>query len=271
MADRKRRAAVAGYFYPRDPAALKRRMIQLLSPDQPRKKALAVVSPHAGYDYSGPVAGAVFSSVEMPETFIILAPSHRSIGSIFAIMKDGVWETPLGDVSIQTELAESLARRSARISVDPEAHEAEHALEVQLPFIQSLTTAPSIVPVAVSVLARAEDLLELGHAVAASVRDFGRDVLLVASTDMSHYISAAEARIKDFLAIRKILDLDPGGLIEIVRDEDISMCGFQPTAAVLIAALDLGATKADLIMYATSGDRTGNQSEVVGYAGIRIA
>jgi hypothetical protein len=265
-----RKAAVAGTFYPRDPQELKERLGRLILPGRKRDRALAVVSPHAGYEYSGAVAGAVFSAVELPDAYIIMAPSHRPIRSIFAIMKEGRWETPLGDVSVDEELAEALAAGSDLIRIDPAAHADEHSLEVQLPFIRVQIEAPTLVPVAVSHLARYEQLVELGRAAAAAVRRSGRNVLLVASTDMSHYISAEEARLKDFLAIQKILDLDPRGLFEVVRDEDITMCGYQPTTAVLVAAKELGARRAELVMYATSGDRTGDRDAVVGYAGLKI-
>ncbi|MCX6561826.1 MAG: AmmeMemoRadiSam system protein B [Candidatus Aminicenantes bacterium] len=262
---------MAGAFYPRDPAALRLQLAHLLVPGRSRGPAIALISPHAGYEYSGAVAGAVFSSADLPDTFIIMAPSHRPIRPIFAVMTEGVWETPLGDVPIAADLAQALVRRLPLVRIDPSAHEMEHSLEVQLPFLQALRPAPAIVPVAVSIQARVEDLLELGRVAAAAIRECGRDVLLIASTDMSHYVGAEEARRKDFLAIQKILELDPRGLVEIVRSESISMCGFQPAAAVLAAALELGARKADLIMYAHSGERTGEEREVVGYAGLRIA
>jgi MEMO1 family protein len=265
-----RKAAVAGSFYPRHPQELKDRLRRLLIADHSRERAVAIVSPHAGYEYSGAVAGAVFSAVELPSAFIILAPSHRPIRPMFAVMNAGEWETPLGEMSIDADLAESLAGGSDLIAIDPAAHDAEHSIEVQLPFIQIQRTAPTFVPVAVSHRARYEHLLDLGRAVAAAVRGAGRPVLLVASTDMSHYISAEEARLKDFLAIQKILDLDPAGLFQTVREDDISMCGVQPTAAALIAAKELGATRAELVMYATSGDQTGEQDAVVGYAGLKI-
>ncbi len=265
-----RKAAVAGSFYPRDPRELRALLDRLLLTGRRKDRAFGIVSPHAGYQYSGAVAGAVFSSVELPETFIIMAPSHRPIRSLFAIMTEGRWETPLGDVVIDTELAELLAAGTDLVRDDPSAHEAEHSLEVQLPFIQTARPAPTMVPVAISHLASYEQIVELGHAAAAAVRRAGREVLLVASTDMSHYVGAEEARLKDFLAIQKILDLDARGLFETVRDEDITMCGFQPTAAVLAASKELGATRGELVMYATSGDRTGDHDAVVGYAGLKI-
>jgi MEMO1 family protein len=265
-----RKAAVAGAFYPRGARELKEWLDRLLVPGRKKDRAFAVVSPHAGYQYSGPVAGAVFSSVELPDAFIILAPSHRPIKPLFAVMNAGAWQTPLGDIPVDAELAEFLAAGSDLVRVDPAAHEAEHSLEVQLPFLQAQRPAMTMVPVAVSAAAGFAALEELGRAVAAAVRRSGRPVLLVASTDMSHYVSADEARLKDFLAIQKILDLDARGLFETVRDEDISMCGFQPTAAVLVAAKELGATRGELVRYATSGDRTGDNSAVVGYAGLKI-
>jgi MEMO1 family protein len=266
----KRKAAVAGSFYPREPRELKSCLERLLVEGRKKDRAFAVVSPHAGYQYSGAVAGAVFSSVELPDAFIIMAPSHRPIRPLFAIMNEGAWETPLGDFPVDAELAGYLAAGSENIRVDPGAHEAEHSLEVQLPFIQALRPAATMVPVAVSHMARFAQIAELGQAAAEAIRRFGRSVLLVASTDMSHYISAEEARLKDFLAIQKILDLDARGLFETVRSEDISMCGFQPTAAVLTAAAALGASRGELVMYATSGDRTGDHDAVVGYAGLKI-
>ena len=266
----KRKAAVAGYFYPDHPNELRRLVGKMVDPKARREKALAVVSPHAGFVYSGAVAGAVFSSVELPGAFVILAPSHRPIRPLFALMKEGEWETPLGTVEVDSDLAGSILNSSKLVKIDHAAHAEEHSLEVQLPFIQYFKPEFSIVPLNISSAAAYKDLEDLGRAVAAGIRAQTRDVLIVASTDMSHYVSAEEAKEKDFLAIRKILDLDPRGLFDVVKSEDISMCGFQPVTAALIAAKELGAKKAELVKYATSGDRTGDDREVVGYAGLRI-
>ncbi len=266
----RRKAAVAGSFYPGNPRELRRMLSGMVDLEAQKTKALAVVSPHAGFIYSGPVAGAVFSSVDIPETILILGPSHRPMRSLFGLMKEGEWETPLGIIPIASGLAESIMNSSDLLKADPAAHAQEHALEVQLPFIQYLKTGFSIVPINISHLASYEDLEELGKSIAAGILAQSGDVLIVASTDMSHYVSRAEAERKDFLAIRKILDLDPRGLFDIVGSEDISMCGYQPVTAGLIAAEKLGAKTAELIKYATSGDRTGDDREVVGYAGIRI-
>jgi len=242
----------------------------MIDPLAKKKKARAVISPHAGFIYSGPVAGAVYSSVELPERFIILGPSHRGQRPLFAIMDKGAWRTPLGEVPLASELAESLARRSALVKADEKAHEEEHSLEVQLPFLQYLKPAFSIVPVCVSPLADYAALEELGAALAGAVRESPADVLLVASTDMSHYVSREAARRKDFLAIERIQALDARGLFDVVVREDISMCGFQPTTAVILAAKEMGARRADLVRYATSGEVSGDFDQVVGYAGLRL-
>ena len=266
----RRKAAVAGSFYPGTLQELRRMLGRMVDLEAPKTKALAVVSPHAGFVYSGPVAGAVFSSVNIPETVLILAPSHRPMRSLFALMKEGEWETPLGTVPIASGLAEAILNSSNLVEEDAAAHALEHSLEVQLPFIQYLKARFSLVPINISHLASYRDLEKLGEGIAAGILTLNEDVLIVASTDMSHYVSRAEAERKDFLAIRKILDLDPRGLFDIVGSEDISMCGHQPVTAGLIAARKLGAKKAELVEYATSGDRTGDDREVVGYAGIRI-
>ena len=242
----------------------------MVDPESKKQKAVCVVSPHAGFEYSGPVAGAVFSSVELPDTFIILGPSHRPIESRVAVMKEGVWETPLGNVEVESSLAELIMGHSALIAEDEIAHVHEHSLEVQLPFIQYFKGEVTIVPICLSYHISFEELEDLGKALARGVKDFSQDVLIVASTDMSHYVDQSVAKEKDFLAIERILDLDARGLHDIVEQENISMCGFQPTTSAVVASKELGAEKASLIKYQTSGDRTGDYSEVVGYAGIRI-
>ena len=265
-----RRPAVAGRFYPKKAGELRSMIKGMVDPRAKKEKARAVVSPHAGLIYSGPVAGAVYSSVFLPERLVILGPSHRGQRSVFAIMKTGAWQTPLGDVPVDPELAESLLRRSALIRIEESAHEEEHSLEVQLPFIQFLRQAFSIVPLCVSPAADYAALEELARAIAEAIRESGTDVLIVASTDMSHYVSRETARKKDFLAIERIQALDARGLYDVVQQEDISMCGFQPTTAAILAAKELGAGRADLIRYMTSGEISGDFDQVVGYAGLRL-
>lgn len=265
-----RRPAVAGYFYPKKAEELRSMIKGMVDPGAKKEKARAVVSPHAGLVYSGPVAGAVYSSVFLPDRLVILGPSHRGQKSVFGIMDKGSWQTPLGEVPLNSELAGSLLHHSTLVRVEESAHEEEHSLEVQLPFIQYLSQGFSIVPICVSPVANYAALEELGRGLAAAVRESGRDVLIVASTDMSHYVSRETAQQKDSLAIERILALDARGLYQVVQEEDISMCGFQPTTAAIVAARELGASRADLIRYMTSGETSGDFSQVVGYAGLRM-
>ncbi|HEX2695668.1 MAG TPA: AmmeMemoRadiSam system protein B [Acidobacteriota bacterium] len=265
-----RKPFVAGQFYPGQPRELREMLNLMTDPAAAKAEAIAVVSPHAGYVYSGAVAGAVFSSVAVPDTVLILGPGHRPIRPVFAVQSEGSWETPLGAAPIESRLAKALLKACPACRSDAKAHEQEHSLEVQVPFLQHFNPDVSIVPVCISHAASYADLDGLGRAVAEAVRGFGRAVLIVASTDMSHYVSRGEAKEKDGLAIDRILALDPEGLFRTVLGEDISMCGFQPVTAALVAARDLGAVKAELVSYATSGDVTGDDRGVVGYAGLRI-
>jgi len=265
-----RKPAVAGYFYPSQAGALRKTMAKMIDFEKEKKKAMCVISPHAGYEYSGSVSGAVFSSVFLPNKFIILGPSHRGMSSPFAVMKEGIWETPLGTIPVDTQLAERLMTHSSLLTNDPSAHLEEHSLEVQLPFIQYFMEDFSIVPICIGHMTSLEELDELGVAISESITESEKDVLIVASTDMSHYVSQEMAKKKDFLAIDKILQLDAKGLYDVVYQEDISMCGMLPTVAAILASNELGAEKAELVRYQTSGDVSGNTSEVVGYAGIRI-
>jgi len=266
----RRKPAVAGSFYPSKRGDLLEMVERMVQPQLKKEKAICVVSPHAGFIYSGPVAGAVFSSVELPDTYVILGPSHGSIASRFAIMKEGIWETPIGDVTLESSLAELINNYSPLIIEDESPHLDEHSLEVQLPFIQYFKENISIVPICFSYDVSYEELVNLAKAVSQGIQEFRREVLIVASTDMSHYVSQKIAEEKDFLAIEKVLKLDPKGLYDTVKREDMSMCGFHPTTSALIASRELGAKEAKLIKYQTSGDTSGDYSQVVGYAGLRI-
>jgi len=266
----RRLPCVAGYFYPGRKDALLRMLERLICNELKKEKAIAVMVPHAGYEYSGFVAGAVFSSISVPNNVIILGPSHRATQSRFAIMTEGTWETPLGVVPIEKKLAKILLKNCGLISDDSDAHMNEHSLEVQLPFLQYIKPNISIVPLVIAYTASFEDLEELGKAIAKSINEFKKKVLIVASTDMSHYVDSVTAEEKDFLAIEKIEKLDARGLYDIIQEKDISMCGFQPTTVAIVAAKELGAKKGELKMYRTSGDVTGDYTEVVGYAGMLI-
>lgn len=266
----KRMPYVAGSFYPGQRDRLRETIERMTDSSVAKKRALAIVAPHAGYEYSGPVAGAVFSSVEIPLTVVILGPGHREVESLLAIQKEGSWLTPLGESPIQSDLAALILSLCPLAREDERSHRWEHSLEVELPFIQYFEKRAAIVPVCVSYETEYGDLESFGRSLAAAVRAYGGNVLIVASTDMSHYVSQKTAEIKDSLAIRRILELDARGLFDTVRDQGISMCGYQPTTSALVAAVELGAGTADLVRYETSGERTGDFSQVVGYAGIRI-
>ncbi len=266
----RRKPAVAGYFYPQQKRELRKMIESMVQPDQVKKRARALISPHAGYIYSGPVAAAVFASVSLPERFVILGPSHRGIESRLAIMKEGIWETPLGEIRVDTKLAELIISHSELITEDNEAHLGEHSLEVQLPFIQFFKSNFSLVPICIAYHASFEELEQLGKAIATGIKALAEETMIVASTDMSHYVPQEVAKRKDFLAINEILKLEAKGLYEVVTKENISMCGFQPTVSALVAAKLLGAKRGELVKYQTSGDVTGDYREVVGYAGLRI-
>jgi len=235
-----------------------------------KERAIAVFSPHAGYIYSGRVAGALFSRVEVPEKVIILAPNHTGLGASISLFPDGVWEIPTGEVQIDSEMNKLLREKCPLVEEDTSAHLGEHSAEVQLPFLKYHR---SDVKVSVIVLATHDysELESLGSALAQTVTGIGKeDVLLLGSTDMTHFEPHSRAVAKDKLAIEKILALDPQGLLTTVQKERISMCGVAPATAVLLAAKLLGASRSQLVKYETSGDVTGDKSSVVGYAGIMV-
>ncbi len=272
-----RQPAVAGQFYHDSPARLRDQVERFLAPQAERIRAIGILSPHAGFIYSGAVAGAVYSRVELPDIFVLIGPNHTGLGSAVSIMTSGAWATPLGAVTIDEPLARALLAASPRFEEDLLAHLREHSLEVQLPFIQHQKGQARIVPVQM-MDTRPETCIEVGAAVARAVTEAGLRpadgeaprVLVVASSDMSHYVDAGTAKKKDHLAIRRVLDLDARGLCETVRSEGISMCGYGPAAAMLTAARALGATKAELVKYANSGEVSGDYEHVVGYAGVVV-
>jgi AmmeMemoRadiSam system protein B len=268
-----RRPAVAGRFYPRDPEDLRAEVQSYLSQERGNTRspvrAIGCIAPHAGYMYSGHVAGAVFARIEIPRLCIVLCPNHTGIGQPLAIVSDGAWETPLGEVPIATALATALKQRFPALQEDTAAHRAEHAAEVELPFLQLLQPELSIVPIALGTR-RFEILDQLGSAIADVVAAQSEPVLIIASSDMNHYESDAVTRVKDHRAIERILTLDPQGLHEVVTQQEISMCGFGPAVAMLTAGRQLGAKSAELVKYATSGDISGDRNMVVGYAGVIV-
>ena len=261
--------AVSGRFYPSDEKKLALEIEQYTSNAGEKIFARGCIVPHAGYMYSGHVAGAVYSAIEIPARCILLGPRHFPGGEEMAIISEGSWRTPFGDAQIDRELAAELKRACPQLREDRVAHQREHSLEVQIPFLQRLTANLRFVPVVLATQ-RYQDLEALGHAVAKVIAAHAEPALLIASTDMNHYESDAITRVKDGKAIERVLALDPRGLYDTVKSEDITMCGYAATVAVLVAMRDLGAKDAEVIRYATSGDVTGDWDEVVGYAGIVI-
>jgi hypothetical protein len=264
-----RHPAVAGQFYPKEHDKLLASLHAYLKPSAQCIPALGCVVPHAGYMYSGHVAGAVYARVQIPARCIVLCPNHTGRGTPLSLMSEGTWETPLGSVPIDSELATEVMRRFPVLSEDSVAHRAEHAIEVQLPFLQSLRKDLRFVPIAIGT--RQFEVLEgLGRAIGEVLSTKHERILVLASSDMNHYESDPVTRTKDHRAIERILALDPRGLYDVVMGEDISMCGYGPTVAMLTAAKHLGATSAELVKYATSGDVSGDRQMVVGYAGITV-
>jgi AmmeMemoRadiSam system protein B len=262
--------AVAGRFYPDDPGRLRAAVDSFLAGgEEKRIRVRACLVPHAGYIYSGNIAGEVYRRVEIPARVILVGPRHFPRGAPFAILSDGAWQTPLGMAPIDHLLAENIVRAFPLLREDAAAHSAEHSLEVQLPFLQRLAPSFAFVPIVIGP-AQWEQLEALGRALASVIAAERGPVLLIASSDMNHYESDAITRVKDRKAIDPMLALEPRKLFDTVRDEQISMCGYAAAVAALIAARELGATEAELVRYATSGEVNGDMREVVGYAGILV-
>jgi MEMO1 family protein len=264
--------AVAGQFYPANPKELAAQVKRLTENEQAEKKlrVRACLVPHAGYMYSGAVGGAVFAKVFLPRKILLLGVRHYPRGEPLAILSEGAWRTPLGDVPIDAPLATALRRECPLLREDSVAHSQEHSLEVELPFLQCLAPGFSFVPVAVGTL-RFEELAETGEGIARVLRQSDEEILVVTSSDMNHYEDDQVTRTKDRKAIDRLLQLDAKGLYDLCRAEKISMCGLGPAITMLTAMNSLGATKAELLRYATSGDISGDRGAVVGYAGMVFA
>jgi len=266
-----RRPAVAGQFYPSNEKDLRRQIEKLIDKNSSRRDVLACMLPHAGYMYSGGVAAETISQVNLKDKIILLGPNHTGYGAAFSIMTEGTWQTPLGQVNIDSALANKILKHSQYLEADSQAHLYEHSLEVELPFLQYFKTDFEIVPL----LFMSDDLdmlKEVGRGIAAAVKESPQEnsIMLIASSDMTHYESQGQAQKKDQEAIKSILELNEDKLMERVRRLNISMCGYAPVIVMLVAAKLLGARSASLIKYQTSGDVTGDKDSVVGYAGVIV-
>ncbi len=264
-----REPVVAGQFYPGSASQLKAVLRSFIDEKAEKESVIGLVAPHAGYVYSGSVAGAVISRIKITGTVILLGPNHTGRGQAYSIMTSGSWRTPLGAVQVDSGLAGQLLAKSSYLKEDTQAHETEHSIEVQLPFLQYCKPDVKIVPI---ILASrdAEALKAIGKEIAQVLVSAGREDIIFASSDMNHYESQKTTQKKDHLAIEAILEMDPDQLIDRIEGQNITMCGYGPAAVLLSAANAIGGGKAELIKYQTSGEVSGDFSAVVGYAGIII-
>ncbi len=264
-----REPIVAGQFYPLSPSLLEAQIKEFIDEKAVREEAIGLVSPHAGYMYSGPVAGAVMSRIEFKDTFIILGPNHTGSGEPFSIMTEGIWKTPLGEVEIDSELGKQILATCPHLVEDYMAHLYEHSIEVQVPFLQYFKRDVKIVPIILSHSSGAT-YKEIGKGIAEAIKGLNKEAVIIASSDMTHYEPQQSASKKDAKAIEAILELNEDELLKRVAELHISMCGYAPTVSLISAAKELGAKEAQLVKYQTSGDITGDYAAVVGYAGIII-
>lgn len=264
-----RRAVVAGQFYPASASELKATIRTMVKEKIAKEEVIGLVSPHAGYIYSGLVAGATISRVKLKDTFIIIGPNHTGAGRPLSIMTEGSWETPLGEVEIDEELGKKILADSKYLEEDDRAHLYEHSIEVQLPFLQYFKPDFKLVPI---IFGHPSGAIykEIGKEIAGAVKALGRQVVIIASSDMSHYEPQESAQKKDTQAIGAMLNLDEDELLKRVDEFNITMCGYAPAVSLIVAAKELGAVGAELVKYQTSGDVTSDFSSVVGYAGIII-
>jgi AmmeMemoRadiSam system protein B len=263
----KRAPAVAGQFYYGTAPKLTQQVNEYINVSAKKERVIGAVCPHAGLMYSGSVAGAVYSSIDFPETFILVGPNHTGLGAPISLMASGEWEIPTATFQIDEKISHRIALNVPLVAKDAKAHLFEHSLEVQLPFIAYFSRQVKLVPITI-LSASVEECRVLGEGIARAVQHAGYPVVLIASSDMSHYVPDGVAKQKDKKAIDRILALDPQGLYDIVLKERISMCGYLPVTTLLFAAKALGAASARLVRYATSAEVSGDYDHVVGYAGI---
>ena len=264
-----RQPAVSGQFYASDPIRLRDQLEKFAKVNDTQIKALGAIVPHAGYVYSGAVAGAVYARLKIPKTVVILGPNHHGVGSRAALFPPGEWVTPLGNTGINQQLSALLLKHSTLVEEDSTAHQYEHSIEVQVPFLQFLRPDVTIVPICLG-FTDYSLCKSMGLSLAKAIGEYDKEVLIIASSDMSHYQPAEVARHEDNLAIHEVLNMNPEGMYSIVKGRGISMCGVIPATIMLVAAIEMGATKSELIRYATSGEVSGDFNQVVGYAGVTV-
>ena len=269
-----REPAVAGQFYPGSAAEVNAELDRLILPQSQKRHALAIITPHAGWMYSGFTAGKLYSSVEIPDRVLLVGPNHHGLGSVYAVCDAGTWRTPIGDVPIAEPLAAELLDKCELLAPDGLAHRKEHCLEVQVPMLLRANPRVRIVPLLIGggwpESGGRRNLHEIADAVALTVREYKQPVLLVASTDLNHYEDQETSNIKDKLVLDAVVKLDEEALMDRVTDVGVTMCGVAATYIVLAAAKKLGAHRAELLDYRTSGDVSGDFSRVVGYGAVVI-
>ncbi len=269
-----RAPAVAGQFYPYSREMLQKQVEESIDKKSKKEHALGAMCPHAGYMYSGKPAGLVYSRMKIPDTLVILGPNHTGIGADFAIMTDGIWRMPLGEVKIDKPLAEEIFKNSKVLEDDFTAHQHEHSIEVQLPFIQYFSDDFQFVPITMRHYAPDDEYLnvctDIANAIATAVKNTRESVTIIASSDLTHYEPHEVANKKDHAILDAVLELDAKKLLQVVRDLRVSMCGFGPVTVMLLACKKLGAKKAELVKYMTSGDVTKDYGAVVGYGGVIV-
>ncbi len=264
-----RQPVVAGLFYPSSASELKRQLASFVTTGENKKKAIAAILPHAGYIYSGDVAGEVISRIKIPELVVLVGPNHHGRGEPIAVTATDAWTTPLGEVPVAKDFRAHLLNEIPQLVLDDRPHEQEHSLEVLLPFLQYVQSQVNIVPVALKHL-DLEESSEFGRLLARAVKNWHEPVLLVASSDMNHFLPAEENTQLDARAIDAMTRFDVPGLYRVVDECQISMCGVLPVVSVMEAAKTLGAQRCELVRYSHSGEKSGDNRRVVGYAGLLI-
>jgi MEMO1 family protein len=263
----KRKTVVEGSFYEASPVLLRKHIDEMTGREIQKSDVFGMIAPHAGYMYSGKTAAMTYAAVNIPKTVIIMGPNHTGLGEPIAVYTNGEWETPFGPIGVNEKLAREILKNCSFASQDTEAHLREHSIEVHLPFLLYHRKDIDFVPICIGDT-DLEHLRSLAAAIAASVKD--RDILIIASTDLTHYEEAKEARRKDSIVMESIEKLDPEKMRKDVSEMNITMCGWAPVYTMLHACIKLGATKGKIIKYMNSGDASGDYSEVVGYTGAVI-